>query len=142
MSSKTILVTAQHTEVDGVYSYDAFRWAEIGGKGSFYHNKKYESPKGGTNRQIIFVIEDDLSWRASSDSVYDFVDSKSCDKPYETPEIASDDVGNDMLEVALAAAFPGKYSERNRDMEHESREAEKERQFNRSGWTDYGNPVG
>lgn len=126
MEPKYVLVKARHTKAEGVFSYDAYQWQETkDGKGT-YGDTGGVCPYGKTERTIQFVIQSDLSWRLISDQIYDCRFGIMHPGQFETHEIASDDVGNDMLEVALAAAFPQEYSERNRKLEHEAEEARKD----------------
>lgn len=137
MATKTILVTAKMTSVDEVFSYEAREYTEIYGKKSFYHKKPYEPAYCDHIREIIFEIDDTLNWRTSSDCVYNYSVARSADKPYESHSIACDDVGNDMLEVAMAEAYPGAYSKRNQKLDESDKE-----QWIREHKGGYINPLG
>lgn len=125
MNEKCVLVVAKHTEVDGVFTYAGYLWT-VGddGKGTF-GTEWARDLIADTYRTIRFDVKQDLSWRASADEVGDCRYERWNASPYETPEIASDDVGNDMLEVAKATAWPQEYSEQCRKEEHEAEEARK-----------------
>lgn len=135
MESNYVLVIARHTEVEGSFSYDAYPWGTGPDGKACYVGADYAIGSYQTQRIITFVIRDDLSWNMISDCIYDYRCSNCKTSPFESPEIASDDVGNDMLEVALATAFPEAYSDRNRKLE---REVEEQRR-NSFG---YRNPLG
>lgn len=141
MNRKTVLVVATETQAEGVYSYAAFVWT-VGedGKGTFGTDTNV-NPVSSTRRNIGFDVGEDLSWRAAWDTVNDCRWDRHYSGPFETPEIASDDVGNDMLEVALATAFPYQYGERNRLIE-EAASSQLQRENDRECLPDYGEPVG
>lgn len=138
MNDQTILVTAKPGHDEGVYIYDMWTWEVQDGKGGFFFKKPWEIVSCNVTREIVFRINPDLTWRASSDCVYDYGQSYPADACFRTPDIASDDVGNDMLELAMSEAYPEAYHERCHRLEQQAKEKYSEKAAHRYMRSRYG----
>jgi hypothetical protein len=124
METKSVVVCARLTPVEGMFEYQDFYWTvDEKGIGTFPGLVEFQSEQR-VYRTIHVDVRDDLSFRVSNDTVTDYRFDDWMSGTYESPEIASDDVAQDMMEVAIANCWPEAYEAKCRREDEQARQDE------------------